>query len=63
MKNIVFKNKSSARETELKDCYIIKPRFFGDERGYYVADCIKEDMEELGFPKALSHYETNSIKN
>ncbi len=63
MKNIVFKNKSSARETELKDCYIIKPRFFGDERGYYVADYIKEDMEELGFPKALSHHETKSIKN
>lgn len=63
MENIVFNNGAKAYETELKGCFIIKPRFFGDERGYYVADYIKEDMESLGFDKVLTHTESKSTKN
>lgn len=63
MEEILFKNGSKAIPTNLKGCYIIKPRFFGDERGYYVADYIKEDMASLGFEEMINHYETKSTKN
>lgn len=35
-------------ETNLKDCYILEPQRFGDERGYFES-VIKEDLESLGF--------------
>ena len=35
-------------ETELKDCYILEPQRFGDERGYFES-VTKEQLEELGF--------------
>ena len=35
-------------ETELKDCYILEPKRFGDERGYFES-ITKEQLEELGF--------------
>ena len=35
-------------ETSLKDCYILEPKRFGDERGYFES-VTKEDLEALGF--------------
>ena len=35
-------------ETNLKDCYILEPKRFGDERGYF-SSVTKESLEELGF--------------
>lgn len=35
-------------ETELLDCYILEPKRFGDERGYFES-VTKEQLEELGF--------------
>ena len=35
-------------ETNLKDCYILEPQRFGDERGYFES-ITKEQLEELGF--------------
>lgn len=35
-------------ETELLDCYILEPKRFGDERGYFES-ITKEQLEELGF--------------
>lgn len=35
-------------ETNLKDCYILEPQRFGDERGYFES-VTKEDLESLGF--------------
>lgn len=63
MASINFKNGSKAIPTNLEGCYIINPRFFGDKRGYYVADFIKEDMEELGFKEVTKHTEDKSAKN
>ena len=37
-------------ETDLKDCYILEPQRFGDERGYFES-VTKEQLEELGFNK------------
>ena len=34
--------------TELKDCFILEPKRFGDERGYFES-ITKEQLEELGF--------------
>ena len=34
--------------TDLKDCYILEPKRFGDERGYFES-ITKEQLEELGF--------------
>ena len=34
--------------TELNDCYILEPKRFGDERGYFES-VTKEQLEELGF--------------
>jgi len=35
-------------ETNLKDCYIIKPNRFGDERGYFSPYFIKEELNKKG---------------
>ena len=33
-------------ETELKDCYIIEPNRFGDDRGYFSPYFIQNDYDE-----------------
>lgn len=63
MDSIVFKNGAKATPTNLNGCYIINPRFFGDKRGYYVADFIKEDMGSIGFKNIDKHSENKSDKN
>lgn len=35
-------------ETNLLDCYILEPKRFGDERGYFEAFYIKQEMEKAG---------------
>ena len=40
-------------ETELKDCYIIEPSVFGDNRGYFSPYFIQKDFDELGFEKVV----------
>lgn len=35
-------------ETNLKDCYILQPKRFGDERGYFES-VTEEQLKELGF--------------
>ena len=35
-------------ETNLKDCYILEPKRFGDERGYFES-VTKKELEDLGF--------------
>lgn len=39
-------------ETSLRDCYILEPKRFGDERGYFES-VTKEQLEELGFNKVF----------
>lgn len=46
---IIFPNGTRAIPTNLADCYIIEPRVFGDERGYYCPDYQDEYMKSLGF--------------
>ncbi len=38
------------KETNLKDCYILEPKRFGDERGYFESVTEKE-LKDLGFNK------------
>ena len=47
-------------ETELKDCYIIEPSVFGDNRGYFSPYFIQKDFDELGFEKVV---QTNRSKS
>ena len=35
------------KKTCLRDCYIIKPDIFGDERGYFSPFFIKEKINEI----------------
>lgn len=35
-------------ETNLKDCYILEPDRFGDDRGYFSPYFIRKDLEKLG---------------
>ena len=44
-------------ETELKDCYIIEPDKFGDERGYFSPYFIAKEFQELGFQGIVQAYE------
>lgn len=62
MEEIKFANGSKAIPTELQDCYIVEPRYFGDERGYFVADFIIEYMHELGFGTVMQHNTSKSSK-
>lgn len=36
-------------ETNLKDCYILEPDRFGDDRGYFSPYFIQKDLDDLGF--------------
>ena len=40
-------------ETELKDCYILEPDKFGDDRGYYSPFYVEKDMQDMGITKSI----------
>lgn len=46
--------------TNLKDCFIIEPKRFGDERGYFES-ITKEDLRSLGFKEI--HQISNSLSS
>ncbi len=48
-------------ETNLKDCYILEPKRFGDNRGYF-SSITKEELEELGFKGFYQKSESKSVK-
>ena len=48
-------------ETNLKDCYILKPNVFEDNRGYFKAIIVSE-LEELGFKDLVQINESKSNK-
>ncbi len=49
-------------ETELKDCYILEPDKFGDERGYFSPYFIQKNLEELGFQRVVQTNRSKSAK-
>ncbi len=48
--------------TELKDCYIIEPSVFGDNRGYFSPYFIQSDFDKLGFEKVVQTNRSKSSK-
>lgn len=48
-------------ETDLKDCYILQPQRFGDERGYFESVTI-EQLKELGFKDIVQVNHSKSAK-
>lgn len=48
-------------ETNLKDCYILVPQRFGDDRGYFESITI-EQLNELGFKEIVQINHSKSIK-
>ena len=49
-------------ETSLKDCYILEPDRFGDERGYFSPYFIDKNLEKLGFKKVVQTNRSKSSK-
>ena len=49
-------------ETELKDCFIIEPDKFGDDRGYFSPYFIDKNLEKLGFQKVVQANRSKSSK-
>lgn len=49
-------------ETVLRDCYVIKPDRFGDDRGYFSPQFIFEEAEKLGFQGIKQVSESKSKK-
>ena len=49
-------------ETELKDCYILEPNRFGDDRGYFSPYFIQKDLDELGFSRVVQANRSKSAK-
>ena len=49
-------------ETELKDCYILEPDRFGDDRGYFSPYFIDKQIEDLGFKKVVQANRSKSAK-
>lgn len=49
-------------ETELKDCYIIEPSVFGDNRGYFSPYFIQKDFDKLGFQSVVQTNRSKSSK-
>jgi len=47
-------------ETKLKDCYILEPDKFGDDRGYFSPYFIQQNLDELGFSRVV---QANRSKN
>ena len=48
--------------TELKDCYILEPDRFGDDRGYFSPYFIQKNLDELGFKKVVQANRSKSSK-
>ena len=57
---IIFPNGTRAIPTNLVDCYIIEPRVFGDDRGYYSPDYQDDYMKSLGFARVIQDSESLS---
>lgn len=51
-------------ETELKDCYILEPDRFGDDRGYFSPYFIQNDLDKLGikFERVVQANRSKSAK-
>ena len=49
-------------ETELKDCYILEPDRFGDDRGYFSPYFIDKNLDKLGFRKVVQANRSKSAK-
>ena len=51
-------------ETNLKDCYILEPSVFGDDRGYFSPYFIQKDLEKEGlfFEKVVQTNRSKSSK-
>lgn len=61
-KEIIFSNGMKAIPTELEDCYILEPRLFGDDRGYFSPYFLQEYMETLGFERVVQTNRSKSSK-
>lgn len=48
-------------ETNLKDCYVLEPKRFGDERGYFESITI-EQLNDLGFKDIVQINHSKSVK-
>lgn len=49
--------------TNLEDCYIIHPKRFGDERGYYESFFVSDDLKEFGITNRIEQAaESKSVK-
>lgn len=62
MEEIKFNNGTKAIPTNLQDCYVIEPRVFGDNRGYFSPYFLQEYMQELGFQKVVQTNRSLSSK-
>lgn len=60
--DIEFANGTKAIATNLKDCYIINPRTFGDARGSFAPTFMAEYMEKLGFGNSVQDNRSISHK-
>lgn len=49
-------------ETELKDCYILEPDKFGDDRGYFSPYFIQNNLNEFGFKNVVQANRSKSTK-
>ncbi len=49
-------------ETKLLDCYIIEPKKFGDDRGYFSPYFLQEEFNLLGFEKVVQANRSKSAK-
>lgn len=49
-------------ETELKDCFILEPDRFGDDRGYFSPYFIQKQLDELGFSRVVQANRSKSAK-
>lgn len=63
MEEINFSNGTKAIPTNLEDCYIIEPKVFGDNRGYFCPYFLKEYMKYLGFKRVVQTNRSMSSKN
>ena len=52
----------SISETNLKDCYILNPDKYGDERGYFSPYFLQENLDELGFERVVQANRSKSSK-
>lgn len=49
-------------ETNLKDCYILEPDRFGDDRGYFSPYFIQTNLDALGFERVVQANRSKSAK-